>query len=228
MFAERERRQRFDRSTSLSHAEAVAAIVARKHDPEASRAAILDAAEGLFLERGFAATSMSEIAERSGVTKSLIHHHFNSKEGLWAEIKRRRFGSYHAAQLALYARGLTHETIKASMHAYFHFLRANPQVHRMITWMRLEGDRECADLVVDLRTRAIAQIAAAQQAGVLRPEMPPEFVLMIFLGLVNAWFDEGGFATGFDDGRVDHAEVYLEHAWKVFASSVLVDASRAG
>lgn len=206
----------------------MSAASARKHDPEASRAAILDAAEALFLERGFAATSMSEIAEHSGVTKSLIHHHFGSKESLWAEIKRRRFGSYHAAQLALYDRGLTRETIHASMKAYFHFMQANPQVHRMITWMRLEGDRECADLVVDLRTRGIAQIAAAQRAGVVRSDMPPEHVLMIFLGLVNAWFDEGGFATGFDDGRLDHAEVFLDHAWKVFEGSMLMHGPREG
>ncbi|MBC8072705.1 MAG: helix-turn-helix transcriptional regulator, partial [Deltaproteobacteria bacterium] len=65
------------------------ASAARRHDPEASRAAILDAAEATFVEKGFAGASMSEIAERSSVTKSLIHHHFGSKEALWSEVKRR-------------------------------------------------------------------------------------------------------------------------------------------
>ena len=52
----------------------------RRHDPEASRAAILDAAERTFVDKGFAGASMSEIAERSGVTKSLIHHHFGRRK----------------------------------------------------------------------------------------------------------------------------------------------------
>lgn len=197
----------------------MSAQAARKHDPEASRAAILDAAEGLFLERGFAATSMSEIAERSGVTKSLIHHHFGSKESLWSEIKRRRFTSYHASQLALYERGLSADTIRASMATYFRFLLDNPQVVRMIGWMRLEGDLECADLVCDLRARGLQLIGTAQAAGLIRNDMPPEHVLLMFLGLVNAYFDEAAFVTD-GNGAGLEPEAYVANAQKAFEAAM--------
>lgn len=196
---------------------------ARKHDADASRAAILDAAEALFVDRGFSAVSLSEIAERSGVTKSLIHHHFGAKEALWAEVKRRRFTSYHAQQMALYGRGvLSVATLQASMAAYFRFLLANPPIVRMIAWMRLEGDHDCADLVVELRGKGLEQIGLAQQGGIIRDDVPAAHVLMVFLALVHAYFEEGQFVAV---DRPIEPEAYLATAWTVFASSMLVNPS---
>jgi AcrR family transcriptional regulator len=43
---------------------------------------ILRSAEDLFLEQGFEKTSMRQIAERSGLTKGALYHHFDSKEAL--------------------------------------------------------------------------------------------------------------------------------------------------
>src|SRR5690606_25552520 len=54
----------------------------RRRDPDATRAEILEAAEQLFLQDGFGRTSISAIARLAGVTKSLIHHHFGTKEAL--------------------------------------------------------------------------------------------------------------------------------------------------
>lgn len=51
-------------------------------DPAATRARILEAADRLFGERGFDATSTRDIAERSGVNKALIHYHFGTKDDL--------------------------------------------------------------------------------------------------------------------------------------------------
>ncbi len=198
-----------------------AAVAARRNDPEASRVAILDAAESMFVEKGFAGASMSEIAERSGVTKSLIHHHFGSKEALWAEVKRRCFASYHAKQMELYAAGeLTRETLRASMEAYFRFLCQNPQVVRLVMWMKLEHDLDCADMVVELRRLGILTITEAQRLGILRADVPAEHVLMAFLSLVSAYFNEGDFVTDGEPQRIA-ADEYLASAWKVFSEGLL-------
>lgn len=47
-----------------------------------TRTALLDAAEGLVLEQGFAATSIDRLIERVGVTKGAFFHHFASKSDL--------------------------------------------------------------------------------------------------------------------------------------------------
>lgn len=194
--------------------------MARKHDPEASRAAILDAAERLFLERGFAGASMSEIAKISQVTKSLIHHHFGSKEALWREIKRRRFASYHAQQTALFAsEGPSAALLRESMRVYFRFLHDNPETVRLMSWVQLEGDRELTEMIQELRDAGIAHLQAAQAAGVLRADVPAPFILMTFVGLVRAWFGERAAAGEADPAE---AEAYLDCAWAMFSGGALV------
>ncbi len=47
---------------------------------------IVSAAQSLFLEDGYAATSMDAIAHESGVSKPTVYSHFQSKEGLFAGV----------------------------------------------------------------------------------------------------------------------------------------------
>ncbi|MGW7255870.1 TetR/AcrR family transcriptional regulator [Streptomyces sp. NPDC054834] len=55
----------------------------RRRDPEGHRAAIIEAARHTFAERGYARTTLREIARRAGVTHGLITRHFLSKERLF-------------------------------------------------------------------------------------------------------------------------------------------------
>ena len=54
----------------------------RRRDPEAHRAAILQAAREAFTEHGYARTTIRDIARRAGVTHGLVMRHFGSKERL--------------------------------------------------------------------------------------------------------------------------------------------------
>lgn len=49
-----------------------------------TRAAIVEAADALFYERGLRSVSVDEIAERAGVTKRTLYYHFDSKDELIA------------------------------------------------------------------------------------------------------------------------------------------------
>ena len=57
-----------------------------------TQARILDAAESLFIEMGFAATSLRAIAKRADVNLAAAHYHFGSKEGLLGAVVHRRVG----------------------------------------------------------------------------------------------------------------------------------------
>jgi AcrR family transcriptional regulator len=50
------------------------------------RAAILDAAQELFLREGFSGTSMDEVAALAGVSKQTVYAQFDSKEGLFTAM----------------------------------------------------------------------------------------------------------------------------------------------
>ena len=47
---------------------------------------IVERAAELFAQKGFAGTSIREIAEAAGVTKPTLYYHFGSKEGLVRHI----------------------------------------------------------------------------------------------------------------------------------------------
>jgi AcrR family transcriptional regulator len=51
-----------------------------------TRAALLTAARELFADRGFARTGREEIAERAGVTRGALYHHFSSKTEVAAAV----------------------------------------------------------------------------------------------------------------------------------------------
>ena len=61
----------------------------RSPDPERSRAEILDAAFSLFASKGFAASTIDDIAKQAGVAKGLVLFHFKTKEGVFHEVIRR-------------------------------------------------------------------------------------------------------------------------------------------
>lgn len=59
-----------------------------------TRAAILDAAEALFAERGFAGTSVRDIVRASQSSPPSLYHFFGSKENLLVELVTDRYESY--------------------------------------------------------------------------------------------------------------------------------------
>lgn len=53
---------------------------------EARREAFLDAARALFLQHGYAGTSMEELIQRVGGSKASLYRYFGSKEGLFEQM----------------------------------------------------------------------------------------------------------------------------------------------
>lgn len=68
---------------------------------------ILDAAATLFAERGFGGTGMAEVAERAGVGKASVFHHFDSKSRLYCAVMARVLGRLDDALTSTLAEGGT-------------------------------------------------------------------------------------------------------------------------
>jgi AcrR family transcriptional regulator len=58
----------------------------REVQGDATRLALISAARDLFGERGYAATSIDDVAARAGVTKGALYHHFGGKSSLFQEV----------------------------------------------------------------------------------------------------------------------------------------------
>jgi AcrR family transcriptional regulator len=57
---------------------------------EATRAALLDEATALFAARGYAATSLEDVASASRVTRGAVYHHFAGKQALFEAVLDRQ------------------------------------------------------------------------------------------------------------------------------------------
>ena len=64
--------------------------IADKDAPVATKDRILDAAEALFMEHGFEATSLRAITAAAGVNLAAVNYHFGSKEELFQAVLTRR------------------------------------------------------------------------------------------------------------------------------------------
>jgi TetR/AcrR family transcriptional regulator len=198
----------------------------RQRNPEATKDALIDAAEAILMEKGFGNISLSEIAKRAGITKSLIHHYFGSKEGLLREVKTRRFMHYAAQQSEMLKNTKpSAELLRASVAFYFDFLRRNPQIVRILAWMFLEQDQdECFDMDRELIQQGVEKVRETQEAGQLRSDIDPKFIIFIFIGLCQNWFqDKEYFMESFRAETIpgDLDEAYLSSMIKIFFEGIL-------
>jgi AcrR family transcriptional regulator len=118
----------------------------RIRDPERSRAAILDAAERLFADRGYEATSLTEVGAAAGVSRATPGYFFGSKSELYRAVLDRSFAEVREAVRAgrdrALASGESPEIILAgAVSDYFDFLAARPHFIRLIEREALSGNR---------------------------------------------------------------------------------------
>lgn len=167
---------------------------AKEKDGETTPQAILEAAERVFSARGFSGTSVSEIAAEAGVTKSLIHHHFGSKEELWKRIKDLRYAEYATSQKQIYAvpsdaRLYARQTFET----YFRFLQENPRMLRLLWWIQAESggassQQHMPAVVNELLDEGVKRVRELQARGEFRLDIEPRFVFAMFASLVRHWF----------------------------------------
>ncbi|HID77877.1 MAG TPA: TetR/AcrR family transcriptional regulator [Planctomycetaceae bacterium] len=160
----------------------------RTRDAAAAKAAILRAAEALFAERGFAATSIRDVAEASGTSKALIHHHFGSKDELYLAVKRAVIERHAEVQRPQLERGTDPlEFVAGGIRTLFELYRSDPSLVRLGAWAQLDGtgaewpgDEELWGAIVD-------RMREAQEAGVIRADIDATLLITMGFAMVHHW-----------------------------------------
>ncbi|WP_167121197.1 TetR/AcrR family transcriptional regulator [Amycolatopsis viridis] len=89
---------------------------------------MLEVAEVVFAERGFAAASMDEIAERVGVSKPMLYEYFHSKEGLLlACVAQARAELREVTERAVEGCTDARTALRSGLRAFFVFARERRQ-----------------------------------------------------------------------------------------------------
>ncbi len=173
-------------------------MTTRRRDASASRTRLLDAARGLFAERGLERTTTREIGELAGVDAALIARYFGSKAGLYiATLSEADDGPVPdllqpgrlASLLARLARGGPGPVLQATVHSGAEPLvheAARAELHRRLVqplaarYSAAGSNR--AELAAEVAVAAFAGVALARSAGTLeqlRDADPDEVVTLV-------------------------------------------------
>lgn len=172
----------------------------RMHDAEATREAILNAAEEIFAKHGFDGARIDDIAEKSGYNKSLIFQYFDDKLGLYSAVVRRADDQTRVMQdkalLELRDENVTHSPVQLRellgkyVGQYFDYLVEHPNVMRIFNWEMAEGWQTFAKILtqrdyedVEVFTPIFQKL---QHAGLLRSKSDPllQFSSALFMSHV--------------------------------------------
>lgn len=169
--------------------------------PDSLRSRILDQAVALFAERGFAATSMREVAEAANCTKPALYYHFDSKQALFTEVIRsatEEIGAIIERHVA--GPGTVRERLGRSMGDYFDHVRTNPTALRLL--MRAEIHAESGQPDIDFRSAravmvdtVIKMLAEGVERGEIRADIHLEDAVGALAGVIDhrcfLWVLEG-------------------------------------
>ena len=155
----------------------------RKDKREATTLAMLDAAERLFSEHGFAAVSVRDIAKAAGFSHALVHRYLGSKEDVYAAVLARR---------EYVIRDAAHET--PDLDEALRLMLVEGQLHnldylRLVISTALQGMPYATTKGSFPAMQRLVELAEGLEAsGPRDPRLPPaRFVVCVLVALDLGW-----------------------------------------
>jgi AcrR family transcriptional regulator len=94
---------------------------------------LLVAASEVFVDRGYHAAGMDEIADRAGVSKPVLYQHFSSKLELYLAVLQRHVDNLvSGVRQALRTTTDNRQRLRAAVQAFFDFIDHDSQGYRLI------------------------------------------------------------------------------------------------
>lgn len=160
-----------------------------------SVARILAAAEALFSAHGYDAVSMNAIAERAGVSKANVFHHFSSKNALYVAVVREACKeSQTRLQHLENGQGSFVERLAHYAHSQLQAMLQNSQTTRLILRDLLEhGPEHGKDLADQVFGKSFARLVEMIRDGIVRGELRQDAdpaAVAVMLIATNVYFFE--------------------------------------
>ena len=108
---------------------------------------ILDAAEDLFAEKGYSATSLGDVADRVGIRSPSLYNHFKNKEALYRAVLERLLSDFAEPMQELDSAPVTYERVFEWLEAMVRQHHANPNLARLLQHAALSGGPHTNELI---------------------------------------------------------------------------------
>jgi AcrR family transcriptional regulator len=151
-------------------------------DAEATKARIFEAATEEFATHGIAGARVDRIAQNAQANKQLIYAYFGDKRKLFYQVLDKTL--VEVAEMV--STDITDLDRWVDEHIDYH--QKHPELLRLLMWEALEVEPEntCRGEERQARYGVKKQkIADAQDQGIVRTDMPPGYVLMLLMAMIN-------------------------------------------
>lgn len=108
---------------------------------------ILNAAEDLFAEKGYSATSLGDVADRVGIRSPSLYNHFKNKEALYEAVLERLLAVFSAPLAELDSGPVTNERVFSWLETIVRQHHANPNLARLLQHAALSGGPHTNELI---------------------------------------------------------------------------------
>lgn len=177
------------------------------------RGQLLIAASDIFVDRGYHATGMDEIAERAGVSKPVLYQHFSSKLELYLAVLHRHVEKLvSGVEQALRTTTDNRQRLHAAVQAFFDFIEHDSQGYRLI----FENDNVTEPQVgAEVRVATEACIDAISDLISADSGLDPHRARMVAVGLVGISVDCARYwlASARPISKEDAVEGTVQFAW---------------
>lgn len=147
-------------------------------------ARILDAAEDLFAERGYAGTTLRDVADRVGLRIPSLYNHFASKDALYAAVLARGIGPVVELLAALAeAPEAERNDPRRVVEPVMRLLAERPHLPRLVLHETLAGGERLTPMLREWMTPAFAraqQLVEERGGAGLAPEQASLLVLAMY------------------------------------------------
>ena len=109
---------------------------------------ILDAAEDLFAQKGYSATSLGDVADRVGIRSPSLYNHFRNKEALYEAVLERLLVEFSGPLMEMQqSTGLSQERVLAWLETIVRQHHANPNLARLLQHAALSGGPHTNEII---------------------------------------------------------------------------------
>jgi TetR/AcrR family transcriptional regulator len=164
----------------------------RERNAARTREAILDAAERLFAQQGYGATSLSQVGKMAGVSRATPGYFYGSKPELYRAVLDRCFGEVSRAVQAGRDRALAsgesaEVVLEGAVADYFDFLVSRPNFIRLLEREALAARGTLPEAAVEVQAGREALAALAVELG-LDPSPSGEAAHLLLSIIALCWF----------------------------------------
>ena len=163
----------------------VATVTEQRSTPDR----ILDAAEDLFAEKGYSATSLGDVADRVGIRSPSLYNHFRNKEALYQAVLERLLTDFSAPLEQLASEPVTQERVLHWLEAIVRQHHARPNLARLLQHAALSGGPHTNELIDRLFRPMFDSDATLQGESInlLQTEGLQPWAVMAFNNLVMSY-----------------------------------------